>query len=169
MGIKPLDETWMALALKEAEKAKALGEVPVGAVLVQHNQLIASGHNQPILEHDPSAHAEMVAIRKAGQVLQNYRLLDTTLYVTLEPCHMCAGLLVHARIKRLVFGALDPKAGAVKSINQVLNHPKLNHRIEVIGGVLEEECAHQLKAFFSQRRFKIKQNHLTPDSEDELK
>lgn len=156
MGIEENDKAWMALALKEAEKAQALGEVPVGAVLVKDNQLIAAGHNKPILDHDPSAHAEMVVLRQAGQSLGNYRLNETTLYVTLEPCHMCAGLLVHARIQRLVFGALDPKAGAIQSVNQLLSHPSMNHKIQVTGGVLAELCSTQLSDFFAKRRIQAK-------------
>jgi tRNA(adenine34) deaminase len=153
MGIEQ-DTKWMHMALEQAKLAQAHNEVPVGAVLVHNDKVIATGHNSPITHHDPSAHAEMIALRKAGQAFENYRLLDTTLYVTLEPCIMCAGLLVHARIKRLVFGAYDRKAGAVKSIAQILDHPKLNHRVEVEAGVLEKECSEILKNFFSQLRQK---------------
>ena len=157
MGIEQDDAAWMALALQEAEKAKAIGEVPVGAVLVKEGYLIFAGHNKPIQEHDPSAHAEMVVLREAGKILNNYRLNNTTLYVTLEPCTMCAGLLVHARIKRLVFGALDPKAGAVESINQLLKHPSMNHEVQVTGGVLAQQCSEQLSNFFASRRMEHKQ------------
>lgn len=146
------DVFWMEQALIQANLAASQGEVPVGAILVQNNELIAAGYNQSIQDSDPSAHAEMVVLRKAGQLLQNYRLLNTTLYVTLEPCIMCTGVLVHARIERLVFGAFDPKAGAVCSICQLLTHEKLNHRIEVSGGILSEPCGQVLSHFFKSRR-----------------
>ncbi|HDZ56030.1 MAG TPA: tRNA adenosine(34) deaminase TadA [Pseudomonas xinjiangensis] len=142
----------MRLALAEAEQAALLGEVPVGAVLVQEGRVVGRGFNQPIRSHDPSAHAEMVALRQAALGQRNYRLPESTLYVTLEPCTMCAGLLVHSRVKRLVFGASEPKAGAVISRAQVLTQPWMNHRIEVEGGVLAEECAAVLSAFFKARR-----------------
>ena len=145
-------EKWMLHALGLAERAEHEGEVPIGAVIVSEGQLIAEGWNQPIRSHDPSAHAEMIAIRKAAHALKNYRLINTTLYVTLEPCVMCAGALVHARVKQLVFGALDPKAGAVTSIFQVLDEPRLNHRVLWQGGVLEQSCGHILKAFFKSKR-----------------
>ncbi len=150
--MKPADIDFMRLALAEAEQAAALGEVPVGAVLVLDGKVIGRGFNQPISSNDPSAHAEMVALRQAAQGLSNYRLPNSTLYVTLEPCTMCAGLLVHSRIKRLVFGASETKAGAVISRSQILEQPWLNHRIEVEGGVLGEECATVLSAFFKARR-----------------
>lgn len=146
------DIFWMQLAIEQAKKAASMGEVPVGAVLVQDEQLIATGHNQSIQDHDPSAHAEVVVLRKAGIAIQNYRLLKTTLYVSLEPCIMCTGLLVHARIQRLVFGATDPKAGAVCSICRLLEHPKLNHAIELSSGILLEECGRLLTDFFKSRR-----------------
>lgn len=160
------DTAWMQLAIEEALKAQALGEVPVGAVLVHDNKLIAKAGNNPISGHDPSGHAEMNVLRLAGQKLNNYRLLDTTLYVTLEPCMMCAGLLVHARIKRLVFGAYDPKAGAVESIANLLEHPKLNHKVEVLGGIEQEKCGKILKAFFANLRCTEKQ--LREDNENKL-
>lgn len=150
--MKPADIDFMRLALAEAEQAAALGEVPVGAVLVLDGKVIGRGFNQPISSNDPSAHAEMVALRQAAQGLSNYRLPNSTLYVTLEPCTMCAGLLVHSRIKRLVFGASETKAGAVISRSQILEQPWMNHRIEVEGGVLGEECATVLSAFFKARR-----------------
>ncbi|QJD60477.1 tRNA adenosine(34) deaminase TadA [Pseudomonas sp. gcc21] len=150
--MKPADIDFMRLALAEAEQAAACGEVPVGAVLVQDGRVIGRGFNQPIVSHDPSAHAEMVALRQAATKQQNYRLPDSTLYVTLEPCTMCAGLLIHSRVKRLVFGATEPRAGAVVSRSQILAQPWMNHRIEVEGGVLEEECAAVLTAFFKARR-----------------
>lgn len=150
--MKPADIDFMRLALAEAEQAAACGEVPVGAILVQDGQIIGRGFNQPIISHDPSAHAEMVALRQAAEAQQNYRLPDSTLYVTLEPCTMCAGLLVHSRVKRLVFGAREPRAGAVVSRSQILAQSWMNHRVEVEGGVLEEECSAVLTAFFRARR-----------------
>ncbi len=144
----------MAQAIEQAKMAKACGEVPVGAVLVKDDAIIAQGHNQPIMAHDPSAHAEMVVLRKAGEVLGNYRLLDTTLYVTLEPCFMCAGLIVHARVKRVVFGALDPKAGVVQSKMKAFDTEFFNHRVDVTGGVLADECSKILTDFFKERRQK---------------
>jgi len=150
--MKPADIDFMRLALAEAQLAADLGEVPVGAVLVRQGQVIGKGFNQPISSNDPSAHAEMVALRQAALAQSNYRLPDTTLYVTLEPCTMCAGLLIHSRVSRLVFGASEPRAGAVISRAQVLTQPWMNHRIEVEGGVLAEECGEVLKAFFKGRR-----------------
>ncbi len=146
------DEHFMQRALQLAEKAQAQGEVPVGAVLVKDQKIIGEGWNQPITLHDPSAHAEMLAIRAAGQQMNNYRLPDTTLYVTLEPCPMCAGLMIHSRIKRVVFGAYDPKTGAAGSQFSLLQDEKHNHHTEVQGGVLQEACADILKNFFRQRR-----------------
>lgn len=150
--MKPADIDFMRLALAEAEQAAACGEVPVGAVLVQEGRVVGKGFNQPIRSHDPSAHAEMVALRQAAQAQQNYRLPNSTLYVTLEPCTMCAGLLIHSRVTRLVFGASEPRAGAVISRSQILAQPWMNHRIEVEGGVLEDECAALLTEFFRARR-----------------
>lgn len=150
--MKPADIDFMRLALAEAEQAAACGEVPVGAILVQNGEVIGRGFNQPISSHDPSAHAEMVALRQAAGAQQNYRLPDSTLYVTLEPCTMCAGLLIHSRVKRLVFGAREPRAGAVVSRSQILAQSWMNHRVEVEGGVLEDECAAVLTAFFKARR-----------------
>ncbi|MFZ2288578.1 MAG: tRNA adenosine(34) deaminase TadA [Halopseudomonas yangmingensis] len=150
--MKPADIDFMREAIAEARKGAALGEVPVGAVLVRDGQVIGRGFNQPISSHDPSAHAEMVALRAAAAADANYRLPDTTLYVTLEPCTMCAGLLVHSRIRRLVYGASEPRAGAVVSRAQVLAQPWMNHRVEVEGGVLAEECSDLLKTFFRDRR-----------------
>lgn len=142
----------MRHALGLAQRASDQGEVPVGAVIVQNNQLVAEGWNQPINQSDPSAHAEINVLRAAGQRLKNYRLTDCTLYVTLEPCIMCAGAIVQARIPRLVFGAWDPKAGAVVSVYDVLSVPRLNHSLECVGGVLAEECGALLKDFFRARR-----------------
>jgi tRNA(adenine34) deaminase len=148
------DEYWMRKALQLATHAESLGEVPVGAVLVKDNQLVAEGWNQPISSNDPSAHAEMVVLRKAGQRLENYRLVDTVLYVTLEPCVMCAGALIHARVKRVVYGASDPKAGADESVFKILRDDRFNHRIEVTGGILAEECGQVLSRFFQAKRQK---------------
>ena len=146
------DEQWMALAIKEAEKAEAMGEVPVGAVLVKDDILVAKGHNQPISTHDASAHAEIQLLRLAGRVIQNYRLTGTTLYVTLEPCAMCLGAMMHARVSRLVFGAYDPKTGVCGSKVDLSKEPCFNHEIEICGGVLESESKQQLQDFFQCRR-----------------
>ena len=148
------DEHWMRHALELANKAAEQGEVPVGAVIVRNEQLVAEGWNSPITDHDPSAHAEMIALRAAGQALNNYRLPGCALYVTLEPCIMCAGAIIHARIDRVVFGATDPKTGAVSSVYDVLSQPRLNHAVECFGGVLEEESAALLRDFFRARRKK---------------
>src|SRR4051812_49093112 len=142
----------MSRALELAREAEAAGEVPVGAVIVKDGAIIAEGWNRPISTHDPSAHAEMIAMRAAASTLQNYRLLDTTLYVTLEPCAMCAGAMVHARVKRLVFAASDPRAGAAGSIFNIVQHPSLNHRVECEAGLMGEECGTMLRAFFQGRR-----------------
>ena len=146
------DATFMRAALAQARAAAASGEVPVGAVLVRDGEIIAAGHNAPIASHDATAHAEIAALRAAGQALGSYRLTDTTLYVTLEPCVMCAAAMVHARVRRLVFGAWDPRAGGAGSIVNVFTLPGLNHRVDVFGGVLMEECAALLQQFFAQRR-----------------
>jgi tRNA(adenine34) deaminase len=146
------DELFMEEALREAQRAYALGEVPVGAVVVRDGQIVGRGSNRPITNHDPTAHAEMLALREAGLVTGNYRLPDCDLYVTVEPCAMCAGAITHARIRRLIYGAEDPKAGAVHSMLQVLNHPKLNHQVEVTCGVLAARCMDVLQQFFRQRR-----------------
>ena len=147
------DRTNIQQALLQAELARATGEVPVGAVILHRDgTVLARGQNRVIRDHDPSAHAEIIALRAAGQALGNYRLEGCTLYVTLEPCAMCAGAMIHARIARLVFGAFDPKAGAVVSVLQVLNHPRLNHQIELTGGVMAEQCGDQLRRFFQGRR-----------------
>jgi len=146
------DEAWMWHALRLAQRAEQHGEVPVGALLVKDNECIAEGWNQPIQNNDPTAHAEIVALRKAGQMIDNYRLVDTTLYVTLEPCVMCMGAIAHARVKRLVFGAYDPKRGAVCHALQLSDAPFLNHRVEWAGGVLEQKCSEMLKDFFKARR-----------------
>jgi tRNA(adenine34) deaminase len=142
----------MRLALERAAVARASGEVPVGAVLVSGERVIAAGANQPIAAHDPTAHAEIEALRSGGRALGSYRLTDTTLYVTLEPCPMCAMAIVHARVRRLVFGAWDPRAGAAGSVTDIFTLPGLNHRVDVFGGVLMEECASLLRDFFDARR-----------------
>ena len=151
------DENWMRYALQLAQRAALQGEVPVGAVLVQDDNILGEGWNQPISLNDPSAHAEMLAMRTAGQVAANYRLPNTTLYVTLEPCCMCAGAMIHARIARVVFGAYDPKTGAAGSLFSVLNDPRHNHQVQISGGVLAEECAELLRTFFRERRLRAKQ------------
>jgi tRNA(adenine34) deaminase len=146
------DELWMEEALREAQRALALGEVPVGAIVVHHGNIVGRGCNRPLSARDPTAHAEILALREAGQAIGNYRLLDCDLYVTVEPCAMCAGAITHARIRRLIYGAEDAKAGAVHSMLQVLNHPKLNHTVEVSSGVLAARCMDLLQTFFRDRR-----------------
>jgi tRNA(adenine34) deaminase len=146
------DEIWMEEALREAQRALALGEIPVGAVVVSEDQIVGRGCNRPVSSNDPTAHAEILALREAGTALGNYRLPDCDLYVTVEPCAMCAGAITHARIRRLIYGADDAKAGAVHSVLQVLNHPKLNHKVEVSAGVLAARCMHLLQSFFRERR-----------------
>jgi tRNA(adenine34) deaminase len=144
----------MNMALMQAHLARDAGEVPVGAVLVSNQQVIASGHNQPIGHHDPSAHAEIVTLKAAGAALNNYRLPETTLYVTLEPCMMCCGAIMHARVSRLVYGASDAKTGCVHSVMNLFDNIQLNHHTMVDGGVLADECAQVLKDFFKERRAK---------------
>jgi len=139
-------------ALRSAQRALDLGEVPVGAVVVHEGKIIGRGFNRNLTDHDPTAHAEIVALREAGVALGNHRLLNCDLFVTIEPCAMCAGAMVHARIRRLVYGAEDPKAGAVHSVMHVLNHPSLNHKVEVRRGVLAGQCAELLQDFFRARR-----------------
>jgi len=148
--------TFMRLALREAERARREREVPVGAIVVRDGRVIARAHNRPIHLKDPTAHAEVLALRRAARKVGNYRLSGCTLYVTIEPCAMCAGAMVQARLKRVVFGASDPKAGAGGSVLSVLNHPRLNHRVEVTEGVLGEDCAAILKKFFRNKRKKKK-------------
>ena len=150
--MSPEDQKWMREALLLARRAEAAGEVPVGAVLVKDGVLVGSGWNQPISAHDPTAHAEVMAMRAGAQKFGNYRLTGTTLYATLEPCAMCAGALVHARVARLVYGAGDPKTGAAGSVFDLTRTDKLNHRLEVEGGVLAEECGTLLRTFFASRR-----------------
>jgi len=146
------DELWMEEALRSAQRALEIGEVPIGAVVVHDGKIVGRGCNHNIADSDPTAHAEIVALREAGIVLGNHRLGECELFVTIEPCAMCSGAMVHARIKRLVYGADDPKAGAVHSVLQVINHPQLNHKIEVTGGVLAGRCAEVLQSFFRNRR-----------------
>ena len=146
------DLDFMRLALAQATAAAQAGEVPVGAVIVQGDKVIATGRNSPIAGHDPTAHAEIIALRAAAKSLGNYRLPDCTLYVTLEPCAMCSGAMLHARLKRVVFGALDAKTGAAGSVINLFDQPQLNHQTALQGGVLADECAAMLKSFFSQRR-----------------
>ena len=146
------DAYWMKQALALAQKAWEQGEVPVGAILVLDDEVIGQGWNRPITRHDPTAHAEIMALQQGGQIVQNYRLLNATLYVTLEPCVMCAGAMVHSRIKRLVYGASDLKTGAAGSLLDVLRHPGMNHQIEITAGVMANECSDMLSQIFQQRR-----------------
>ena len=146
------DEKWMKIAISEANLAKNEGEIPVGAVIVQNNKLIVKAHNKPILNHDPTAHAEIEALRKAGRKLKNYRLPGFTLYVTLEPCAMCLGAMMHARIERIVFGTSDPKTGVCGSKADLTSEAFFNHRIKVQGGVLEKETKNLLQSFFKSKR-----------------
>ncbi len=148
----PEDLNYLRAAIAEAEAAEACGEVPVGAVVVNQGVIIGRGQNRVLRDRDPTAHAEIVALRAAGLHLANYRLNTCTLYVTLEPCAMCAGAILHARIARLVYAAADPKAGACGSVLSVMNHPQLNHKVEVVSGLLAEECGALLQNFFRTRR-----------------
>jgi len=153
MGIdSSVDEKWMALAIEQAKLAEKINEVPVGAVLVQDNQLITSAHNQPISNHDPTAHAEIQLLRAAGKKLNNYRLPNTTLYVTLEPCTMCLGAMIHARVSRIVFGAYDQKTGVCGSCQDLSTSECFNHSIETQGGIFADECKQLLQQFFKKRR-----------------
>jgi tRNA(adenine34) deaminase len=152
MGITEQDEAWMRHALRLAQRAESLGEVPVGAVLVKDNQCLTEGWNSPIASFDATAHAEINALREAGKRIANYRLVDTTLYVTLEPCVMCMGAIAHARVERLVFGAYDPKRGAVCNALSLADADFLNHTVSWQGGVLEADCSELLKDFFRVRR-----------------
>jgi tRNA(adenine34) deaminase len=146
------DAVWMELALEQARLAAAAGEVPVGALVIKDGEIIGQGHNRNLLDNDPTAHAEIIALRQAAARLGNHRLTGCTMVATIEPCSMCAGALIHARIARLVYGASDPKAGAAGSTLQVINHPSLNHRMEVTPGVLAEKCSEILQKFFRQKR-----------------
>ena len=146
------DEKWMDLAIKQAIKAEKEGEVPIGAVLVKDELLIAKAHNQPITKNDPTAHAEIQLLKNAGKKLQNYRLTGSTLYVTLEPCAMCFGAMIHARVKSIVFGAYDPKTGVCGSSEDLTNANCFKHKINITGGVSERQCSQLLQAFFKSRR-----------------
>jgi len=146
------DERYMDLALAEARKAQASGEVPVGAVVVCEGAVVGRGFNQPITTNDPSAHAEIIALREAALSQRNYRLKNAVMYCTVEPCMMCAGAMIHARVGRLVYGTPDPKAGAAGSIYNVLSDPRLNHRVDVLTGIREQECAALIRDFFAKRR-----------------
>ena len=148
------DQKWMEKALELARKAEAAGEVPVGAVLVKDDQLIAEGWNQPITSHDATSHAEIMAMRDAGKALNNYRLIDTTMYVTLEPCSMCVGAMIHARVSRVVYGASEPRTGALGGAFNLLEANDHNHNFDVISGVLAEESREMLQGFFQSRRKK---------------
>lgn len=154
------DEIFMRRAIELAARAEADGEVPVGAVIVHEGRVIGEGWNRSITQHDATAHAEIMALRQAGQVLQNYRLLEATLYVTLEPCPMCAGAMVHSRIGKVVYGAQDPKTGAAGSIMNLLSYEQANHHVLIQSGVLEVECREQLQAFFRRRRAEKKAEKL---------
>lgn len=147
-----IDEIRMYAAIEEARAAEAAGEVPIGAIAVMDGTIIGRGQNRVLRDSDPTAHAEIVAMRQAAAAIGNYRLTECELYVTLEPCAMCAGAMVHARLKRLVYGAADPKAGAAGSVLDVLNHPKLNHQMAVTAGILAEECGQMLREFFRAKR-----------------
>jgi tRNA(adenine34) deaminase len=148
----PRDDYFMRLAIREAERALEHDDVPIGAVLVRGGEMIASGHNERELRQDPTAHAEVIALREAARAVGSWRVLDAVLYVTLEPCAMCAGAIVLARVPRVVYGASDPKAGACGSVLDVLGEPRLNHRPEVAGGLLASDCGALLSAFFASRR-----------------
>jgi tRNA(adenine34) deaminase len=146
------DEEFMRAALELAREARERGEVPVGAVLVMDGEIVGRGFNQPVSKNDPTAHAEIVALRQAGRETGNYRLAGSTMYVTIEPCQMCVGAMVHARVARVVYGTPEPKAGAIESAMRAHEHPSLNHRLEVTGRVLEDECREVIQTFFQERR-----------------
>jgi tRNA(adenine34) deaminase len=146
------DKYFMKAALKAAKKAWENGEVPVGAVLVKDDEIISTGQNSPITSNDPTAHAEIIALREGGEKLKNYRLIDTILYVTIEPCTMCMGAIIHARIKKLVFGTFDPRAGAAGSLFDFTTENKFNHKVEIKSGILESECRELIQDFFKQQR-----------------
>jgi len=167
MNQQEQDEKYMRRAIELAAQGEQLGEVPVGAVIVCGDEIIGEGYNQPIISNDPTAHAEIVALRHAAKCVENYRLINSTIYVTLEPCTMCVGALVHARISRLVFGTTEPKAGAVVSQAKLLDASYLNHKILVQGGVHAEACQHQLSDFFRRRREELKQQKSENNKVDE--
>ncbi len=166
MSASPADEQAMRLALAQAHNAALVGEVPVGAVILRDGQVIATGYNRPITAHDPTAHAEIVALRHAAQLLQNYRMPECELFVTLEPCAMCAMALMHARFKRVVFGAADPKTGAAGSVVDLFANRQLNHHTQLVGGVLGDACGQLLRDFFVERREQYRQRHgvVVPDA-----
>lgn len=161
------DITWMQHALALARRAEQEGEVPVGAVLVRNGSIIGEGWNRPIGNHDPTAHAEIMALRAGALAVSNYRLANTTLYVTLEPCVMCAGAIIHARVARLVYGAIDPKGGAAGSVADIFALSELNHRVVVAGGVLTEACGNVLRAFFQARRSSVRKGAGVSASDNE--
>jgi tRNA(adenine34) deaminase len=146
------DDFWMGFALEEANLARQKEEVPIGAIILLNNEIIGRGHNQPIKSCDPTAHAEIIALREAAQKIENYRLSEATMYVTIEPCAMCAGAIVNARIKRLVFGAVEPRQGAINSIFQICSNSSLNHQVNVTAGIKEAECKDLMQVFFKARR-----------------
>ena len=152
------DNDFMKIALEEAREAYRLGEVPVGAILVLDGKILAQAHNSPIMKNDPSAHAEMLVLRQAGEKIGNYRLTGAELFITLEPCVMCAGAIVQARLARVIFGARDPKYGAVGSLYNILADERLNHQVEITEGILREECGEVLSRFFQQKRIKADSN-----------
>lgn len=154
------DAAWMVLALEQARLAAQAGEVPVGALVIKDGEIAGQGHNRNLLDRDPTAHAEIVALRQAAERLGNHRLVGCTVYATIEPCAMCAGALIHARVSRLVYGANDPKAGAAGSVLLVLNHPGLNHKMEITAGVLALECSEILQEFFRRKRARVESGQL---------
>ena len=169
-ALRAADEQAMRIALDQAENARLVGEVPVGAVILRGGQVIATGYNRPITEHDPTAHAEIVALRHAAHLLGNYRLPECEVFVTLEPCAMCAMALLHARVKRVVFGATDPKTGAAGSVLNVFGVAQLNHHTQIEGGVLADPCATLLRSFFAERREQYRQRRAArvPDAANAL-
>ena len=152
MSATSQDAAWMQMALDQARRAAELGEVPVGALVIKDGEILGQGHNRNLLDNDPTAHAEIVALRLAAARFGNHRLVGCALVVTIEPCAMCAGAIMHARLARLIYGASDPKTGAAGSVLQVLNHPRLNHKLQITAGVLNDKCSEMLKSFFQTKR-----------------